>query len=85
MMQYEIAHRPSAGAASKRLAVDAKSTSAAITATRNHIPEGHAILFVRPLNADLRLREERHPWGAGVSHRGHEKRFARESSHCLTS
>jgi hypothetical protein len=54
MMQYEIAHRPNVDAASERLTVDAKSSSAAITAARNQLPEGHAILFVRALNADSR-------------------------------
>lgn len=54
MMQYERAHRPNVDAASERLTVDAESSSAAITAARNQLAEGHAILFIRALSADLR-------------------------------
>lgn len=54
MMQYEIAHRPNVSAASELLAVDAKSSLAAINAARGKIAEGSSVLFVRPLSADLR-------------------------------
>lgn len=50
MMQYEIAHRPNADAASELLTVDAETSSDAITAARPRIPKGNTVLFVRPVD-----------------------------------
>jgi hypothetical protein len=52
-MRYEIAHYPNADAASELLIVDAPSNSTAISAAHGQVPEGNAIVFVRPVNDDL--------------------------------
>jgi hypothetical protein len=53
-MEYEIAHRPDVDSASELLVVDARTSSAAITAAQDRIPEENSVLFVRPHDPGLR-------------------------------
>jgi len=53
-MQYELAHRLRTDQPGERIAVDAATSGAAVTAARAQIPEGNVLLYVRALSADLR-------------------------------
>ncbi|WP_434513215.1 hypothetical protein ABUV18_03017 (plasmid) [Clavibacter nebraskensis] len=48
-MTYELAHRPRTESSAELVTVDAPSSWAAVEQLKAKIPDGHVVLYVRPL------------------------------------